>query len=125
MVFRPMSGLRSSRIWPSAACAEAVAAACAVDQELGGLFRVARPDAAFEDRLVRTLRTRRQRQGPFLHPMLLRSAAAVAAAVAITGTGLVVNNVIEGNGRARWPLFGAETNPPCSPICCRWGPRLK
>jgi hypothetical protein len=91
-------------------CSEAVAAARRVDEELGGLFRVARPDAAFEDRLVRTLRTRRQRQGPFLHPMILRSAAAVAAAVAITGTGIVVNNVMTRNGHDGTALFSAETN---------------
>lgn len=79
-----------------ALCTQAVSDARRADAELRGLFSAAHPDAAFEDRLVQQLRGRRKLRRPLLHPMVLRSAAAVAAAVLLTGAGLVVTTALNG-----------------------------
>lgn len=81
-------------------CAEAVSDAGESDAQLRDLFYASHPDGAFEDRIVVWLRAHRKHSRPFLHPMVLRSAAAVAAAVLLTGTGVVISGVLDGNSQS-------------------------
>ena len=78
-------------------CARALAKARRADDTLRDVFADARPAADLEDRVIRGLRQARHLRLPSVHPLALRSAAAVAAAVLLTGTGVVVSNVIDGN----------------------------
>jgi autotransporter-associated beta strand protein len=79
-------------------CNEALAEARESDDELRLLFDESRPASQFEDRIISRLRDSRGPRRRLLHPMVLRSAAAVAAAVLLAGTGLVVTSVLQGNG---------------------------
>jgi len=87
-------------------CARALAEARQADATLREVFAEARPAVDLEDRVIRGLRLRRQAWGAAIHPMALRSAAAVAAAVLLTGTGLVVTNAMQRGGTA----LSLETN---------------
>lgn len=93
-----------------ALCAQATSDARRADAELRGLFGAAHPDAAFEDRLVQQLRGRQKLRWPLLHPMVLRSAAAVAAAVLLTGTGLAVSSVLDGNAPSFFSRITSSNN---------------
>ena len=81
-----------------AACATALAEARLADDAMSKLFADARPSGDLEDRVIRGLRQRRDQRLRLatIHPIALRSAAAVAAAVLLTGTGFVVTGAIEG-----------------------------
>ena len=93
-----------------AACGRALADARCADAELRELFAAARPAAALEDHVIRSLRTARTPHRRIIHPMALRSAAAVAAAVLLTGTGVVVSNVLEAQNARAARLDDVEDN---------------
>ncbi|HSU67225.1 MAG TPA: DUF4349 domain-containing protein, partial [Tepidisphaeraceae bacterium] len=76
-------------------CAEALAEARAAHAELDQLFAGVRPRPAFEDQIISRLRQAPSARKPW-NPMIIRSALATAAAVALTGTGIVVNQVVQG-----------------------------
>ena len=76
-------------------CSEAMINARNTDASLRNMFDAARPGPAFEDEVIQQLRGHSKRQWPRPHPMLLRSAATVAAAVLLTGTGLVVSTALQ------------------------------
>lgn len=76
-------------------CAAALAEARQADSALRGMFADARPAAGFEDRIIRNLRLAGAPRRRLIHPMVFRSAAAVAAAVLLTSAGFVVSNMAE------------------------------
>lgn len=79
-------------------CARALAEARRADATLRDVFVEARPAADLEDRVIRGLRQAPQLRLPTVHPIALRSAAAVAAAVLLTGSGIVVSSAVERGG---------------------------
>lgn len=79
-----------------ALCADALSDVRSADEQLRGLFAGVRPDGALEDRVIQRFRVHRPLRRPLLHPMMIRSAAAVAAAVLLAGSGLAVTNLVNG-----------------------------
>src|SRR5258706_2284708 len=95
-----------------ATCAAELQRAQDADAMLAGMFADAQPQGGFEDRIVRELRTmHRPRSLP--HPMVLKVASGVAAAILLGAVGFVGNYLIENNklpGAAKVeqrPLIGA------------------
>ena len=88
-------------------CADALSDARTADEQLRVLFAGARPDGALEDRVIQRFRLRRHLRRPLLHPMMIRSAAAVAAAVLLAGSGLAVTNMMNGEVH----LFAIRPSP--------------
>jgi len=74
-------------------CSAALAEARHSDAALRSMFGDARPSAGFEDRIIRKLRLTGAPRRRLIHPMVFRSAAAVAAAVLLTSAGVVVSSV--------------------------------
>jgi len=83
-------------------CGNALAEAQEADAALRAMFRDARPAEAFEDRIIRNLRITRAPRRTLLHPMVRRTATAVAAAVLLTGAGVVVTASSEGDRSLGW-----------------------
>ena len=89
-------------------CAAALADARALDTSLAGLFAEARPNAALEDRLVQTLRTRAISGG--LQMPVPRWLAVAAAALLLTGaTGIVASQVLD-PGSLAFPRLASENS---------------
>jgi len=77
-------------------CRQALAEARDVDDELREAFDGTAPDEGFEDQIIRRVRAERGPRRRLVHPRVWRSAGAIAAAVLLTGTGVVVTNVLNG-----------------------------
>src|SRR5437763_13445701 len=79
-----------------AACAAELARAQEADAMLAGIFADAQPSGGFEDRIVKELRTT-NRSMSLPHPMLLKVASGVAAAILLGAVGFAGNYLIENN----------------------------
>src|SRR5947207_2374840 len=79
-----------------ASCAAELARAQEADAMLAGIFADARPSGGFEDRIVRELRTN-HRPMTLPHPMVLKVASGVAAAILLGAVGFVGNHLIQNN----------------------------
>ena len=79
-------------------CAAALDAARENDAQLRELFRGAHPAPGFEDKMIQKLRIAPRPKLRLLNPMAIRSAAAIAAAVMLAGTGVAVSKVLDGGG---------------------------
>jgi hypothetical protein len=91
-----------------AECSQVLAEARETDDEMRNLFEETRLGKGFEEKIIRRLRASRGPRRRILHPMVLRSAAAIAAAAMVAGTGVVVTNVLNGNGSPfGWLLDGS------------------
>ena len=90
-------------------CRQAMAEAHELDDELRGAFEGTAPGEGFEDQIIRRVRAERGPRRRLVHPMVWRSAGAIAAAVLLTGTGMVVTNVLNGNGKP-WQWITDQTN---------------
>jgi hypothetical protein len=99
-----------SHIASCPACAAALNAAREDDAELRELFRGAHPAPGFEDKMIQKLRIAPRPKLRLLNPMAIRSAAAIAAAVMLAGTGVAVSKVLDGGGSNVALLTDAETN---------------
>jgi hypothetical protein len=88
-------------------CATALAEAREADANLRQLFNDARPRPGFEDQIVRNLRLARAPRRRLLHPIVLRTAAGIAAAVVLAGAGVTVSNALD---RAASPLLLADSS---------------
>src|SRR5258706_725151 len=79
-----------------ASCAAELQRAKDADAMLAGMFADAQPQGGFEDRIVRELRTmHRPRSLP--HPMVLKVASGVAAAIVLGAVGFIGSYLIENN----------------------------
>ena len=88
-------------------CAAALAEAREADANLRQLFNDARPRPGFEDHIVRNLRLARAPRRRLLHPIVLRTAAGIAAAVVLAGAGVAVSNALD---RGTSPLLLADSS---------------
>src|SRR5258706_5296167 len=79
-----------------AACAAELTRVQEVDRMLAGIFANAQPSGGFEDRIVKELRTT-HRSMSLPHPMLLKVASGVAAAILLGAVGFAGNYLIENN----------------------------
>ena len=81
-------------------CAAALEEAKNLEDRMTAIFAGAQPSGGFEDRIIQKFRTSGSRAGrPLIHPMVRKVAGAVAAAVVLGGTGVVVTNALNGNGQ--------------------------
>ncbi len=87
------------------ACAKALAEGREVEEKMIAVFGDARPGVGFEDRVIQKLRGVRVRRRLVLHPIVWRTAASVAAAVVLAGTGVVVSNAL-GDGKSLFGIVG-------------------
>src|SRR5688572_22280126 len=77
-------------------CAAALAEATAADAAVRGLFDDHRPDAQFEERLLRGIRNEQIRPAMrIVHPIVRRCATGVAAAILIAAVGYVGQRAME------------------------------
>src|SRR6266850_2765676 len=79
-----------------ASCAAELERAQEADRMLAGMFANARPGGGFEDRIVKELRTS-HRPMSLPHPMVLKVASGVAAAILLGAVGFVGNHLIQNN----------------------------
>src|SRR5438128_1841132 len=79
-----------------ASCAAELQRAQDADRMLAGMFANVQPGGGFEDRIVRELRTT-HRPMSLPHPMVLKVASGVAAAILLGAVGFVGNYLIENN----------------------------
>jgi hypothetical protein len=79
-----------------ASCAAELERAQEADAMLAGMFADARPTGGFEDRIVNELRTSPRRL-VLPHPMVLKVASGVAAAILLGAVGFVGNHLIQSN----------------------------
>ena len=77
-----------------AACAQALADARQIDGQMRELFAETMPQTGFEDQIIDKLRLSRSPRRRFIHPMVLRSATGVAAAIVLAGTGFLVTESV-------------------------------
>src|SRR5258706_5313537 len=77
-------------------CAAELERAQEADRMLADMFATARPGGGFEDRIVKELRTS-HRPMSLPHPMVLKVASGVAAAILLGAIGFVGNHLIQNN----------------------------